>query len=143
MGAAQEHIKQGLDLWNSGDFDRMRTLAADDQVWVSPAGTWTGTDAITSHYREDLTAFPDRQIQVSNWVEEGDTVVAEYEWSGTHSGPLWLPDGTELPPTGQRITLKCVDVYQVRDGKTVTHHSYYDLLPAMMQAGVVAPTQQP
>ncbi|MGB8382670.1 MAG: ester cyclase [Dermatophilaceae bacterium] len=144
MGAAREHIEHFLDLWNNGDFDKVQTGMADDQVWVSPLwAQLTGSEAILNRYRADRTAFPDRRIDVSKWVEEGDTVVAEYEWSGTHTGPLLLADGSELAPTGQHTTLMGVEVFEVRDGKTVTQHSYFDQLPAMMQAGVVAPTQQP
>ncbi len=142
MGAAREHAEHFLDLWNNGDFDTLRTGMADDLVWVSPQwAVLNGSEAILKRYRADLTAFPDRRIQVSKWVEEGDTVVAEYEWSGTHTGPFSMADGSELAPTGQRITCTCVDVYEVRDGKTVTHHTYFDQLPIMMQAGVVALTQ--
>jgi steroid delta-isomerase-like uncharacterized protein len=143
MGAARERVEQGIEMWNNGDFDRLQTLMADDQVWVSPTGRLTGSEAIVNRYRADLTAFPDRRLQVSKWVEEGDTVVVEYEWTGTHNGPLSLPDGAELAPTGQRITLLGVDVLEVRDGKTVAHRTYFDQLTVMIQVGVVAPTPQP
>jgi len=143
MGATREHVEQGLELWNKGDFDSARALMADDAVWVQPAGSFAGSEAIVERYRGDLTAFPDRRIKVSKWVEEGDTVVTEYEWTGTHTGPVSMPDGTELAPTGQQLTIHGVDIYEVREGKTVAHRTYYDPLPIMIQAGVVAPPPQP
>lgn len=143
MGAAREHMEQGLELWNNGDFDEMPPLMADDQVWISPTGTLTGSEAILNRYRTDRAAFPDRRIQATKWVEEGDTVVIEYDWTGTHTGPLSLPDGTELAPSGQQFTIRGIDVWEVRDGKTVAHRTYFDQLPIMIQAGVVALTPQP
>lgn len=88
-----------------------------------------------------LTAFPDRRIRALNWVEDGDTVVVECEWNGTHNGPLTLRDGSQLSATGQRCVFRLVSVIQVNDGKTVAHRTYWDQLPAMMQLGLVAPTK--
>lgn len=143
MGAAREHLERFLELWNNGDLGTAQTLMADDQVWVSPTGTLTGSEAILKRMRDDLAAFPDRRINPSKWIEEGDTVAGEYEWTGTHTGPLSLPDGKELAPTGQQFTIRGVDIFEVRDGKTVAHRTYIDQLPIMIQAGVVAPTPQP
>ena len=41
----------------------------------------------------------------------------------TNTGPLVMPDGTELPPTGKRIELKGMELVQIRDGKAAVHHS--------------------
>lgn len=143
MGAAREHVEKGLEIWNNGDLDEMRTRWADDGVDVSPLRTVTGADAIVEQYRRDLIAFPDRRVTALSWVGDGDTVVVEGEWSGTHSGPLTLLDGSQLPPSGQRLTFRLVGVFEVRDDKTVAHRAYFDQLPAVMQLGLVAPTPQP
>jgi hypothetical protein len=33
-------------------------------------------------------------------VEQGDSFADEWTFAGTRTGPLPLPDGTQLPPTG-------------------------------------------
>ncbi len=43
-------------------------------------------------------------------VEQGDTVATEFTWAATHTGPLVMLDGTELPPTGKRIEAKGMGV---------------------------------
>lgn len=143
MGAAREQAERGLELWNNGELDQAQSLWASDGVLVFPDGTTTGSDAIFERYRRDLATFPDRRITVHNWVEDGDTVVLEGEWSGTHSGPFTLPDGSQVPPTGQQLQIRLVSVFESKDGKIVAHRSYFDTLPTLMQLGLVAPTPQP
>ncbi|MGV1009590.1 MAG: ester cyclase [Dermatophilaceae bacterium] len=139
MGTARAHIERSLGPWHTGDFATVRTTMADGMVWVTPSDTFTGADAVLERYRSDHAAFPDRRIDPSAWVEDGDTVVMEYQWSGTHDGPLALPDGTRLDPTGQQITLRCLDLFEVRDGKTISHRSYWDQLSSLAQLGLVPP----
>lgn len=143
MGAAREHVERGIELWNNGDLDGMHSRWAQDGVEVSPTGTLTGADAIVEGYRRDLIAFPDRRITKLKWVEDGDTVVVEGELTATHSGPLTLQDGSQVPPTGQQLLFPVVSVFEVRDDRTVAHRIYWDQLPTMMQLGLVGLAQQP
>ena len=39
-------------------------------------------------------------------VEQGDTIATEWTWVATNTGPLVMPDGTEVPPTGNRVETK-------------------------------------
>ena len=56
---------------------------------------------------------------------------------GTHTGPLVLPDGTELPPTGKRVEVKGMELVRVRDGKIVVDNLYYDNLAVAAQLGLL------
>jgi predicted ester cyclase len=141
MGAAREHVERRLGQWNNGDLEGTHSLTADDAVWVSPTGRITGALAILDDDRRMLTAYPDRRLNVSEWFESGHTVVIEGELTGTHNGPLTLPDGSQLRPSGQQITIPCAAIYQVSDDKTIARRLYYDAMPVLMQLGVVAPTQ--
>ena len=53
----------------------------------------------------------------------------------THTGPLVMPDGTELPPTGKRIEIKGMELVQHRDGKIAVHHMYWDNMAVAGQLG--------
>lgn len=54
-------------------------------------------------------------------------VSAELVFSGTNTGPLVLPDGTAVPPTGRvvRFPLRMFNRVDT-DGKIVEEHRYYD-----------------
>ena len=70
-------------------------------------------------------------------VEQGDTLANEWTFAGTHTGPLVMPDGTEVPPTGKRIEFKGMELVQLRDGKVVVQHSYWDNMAFAGQLGVL------
>jgi predicted ester cyclase len=56
---------------------------------------------------------------------------------GTHTGPLVLPDGAELPPTGKRVEVSGMELVRVRDGKIVVDNLYYDNLAVAAQLGLL------
>jgi len=70
-------------------------------------------------------------------VEQGDTIAAEYTSVVTNTGPLVMPDGTELPPTGKRIETKGMELVHMRDGKIAVHHMYWDNMAVAGQLGLV------
>ena len=85
----------------------------------------------------EKAAFPDRTMTVDVLVVQGDTLAAEWTFVGTHTGPLVMPDGTELPPTGARIEIKGMELVQHRDGKIAVHHMYYDNMAVAGQLGLL------
>jgi predicted ester cyclase len=69
--------------------------------------------------------------------EQGDTIATEFTWAGTNTGPLVLPDGTELPPTGKRVQTKGMELVRISDGKIATHHEYWDNMALAGQLGLL------
>ena len=65
-------------------------------------------------------AFPDLIGETTVVIEEGDTVMGEWTYRATHSGPFVIADGTEIPATGKTMELNGVTVCQITDGKFAT-----------------------
>jgi steroid delta-isomerase-like uncharacterized protein len=139
MTNARELVQRGVDLFNEGDMDGLIATYADDAIEVFPALEYKGRTAIGERLREQQDAFPDRHLRPLRWVEDGDTVVLEYEFTGTHTGPFRLPDGTVLPATGQYVRFPAVSIFESRDEKCAAHTLYFDTVPMMVQLGVLAP----
>jgi hypothetical protein len=55
-------------------------------------------------------------IETSLVIEEGDTVVAEWISRLTHTGPLSMPDGTEIAATGKTVEHAGVTISKVGTG---------------------------
>ena len=104
---------------------------------MNPFGTFEGRAAIHEHWSREKAAFPDRAITLDMLVEQGDAVADEWTVVGTHTGPLVMPDGTELPPTGKRIEIKGMELAQLRDGKIAVQHQYWDNMAVAGQLGVL------
>jgi steroid delta-isomerase-like uncharacterized protein len=130
-------LERYVDWYNAGDLDACMELYAEDAVQRMHDGTFAGRSAIRERLARDLTACPDAAYTVGSFVEQGDSFADEWTFAGTQTGPLSLPDGTQLPPTGKRLEIKGMELVQVRDGKIVVDNLYYDAMAIMAQAGLL------
>jgi steroid delta-isomerase-like uncharacterized protein len=135
MSGTTDLLQQIIKLYNAGDLAAFVNLYSEDAVVVAPEGTYRGRAAIREYWCWVNASFPDCTLTVGVTVEQGDTIAFEYTWAGTNTGPLILPDGTNLPPTGKRVEARCMDLGQVRDGDLAVHHLYWDNLDFRSQLG--------
>jgi predicted ester cyclase len=81
-----------------------------------PGEVADGHDAVAATYREFFTALPDIHFDFEDGslCHHGDLVICETRAHGTHLGPF-----RGLPPTGRRVDLPIVAVFQF-DGPTLS-----------------------
>jgi steroid delta-isomerase-like uncharacterized protein len=135
----EDVARESIECYNVGDFDRLRTLLADDfyEEELATQRRLEGADARIQAARAWKRAFPDEQGTITGVTTNGDTVAVEITWGGTQSGPITTPDGQELPPSNERITLKSVEVIEVQDGKLKALRHYFDLITLLKQIGAM------
>ena len=116
---------------NRGDLDgaleafaphaKLRDLAhAPDQSVVVD-----GVEAIRAAWGQWIGAFDELQAAVSEWIDEGDAVVAATHWRGTGRG------------SGISIDIHQFDVFEVREGKIIQATlGYTSRSSALKAAGV-------
>jgi len=137
MSSMRDEYERAIQLYNAGDLEGFINLYAEDAELVTPEGTAQGRAAILEFWRRDQVAFPERTVTIDVIVEQGDTVAGEWTWVATHTGPLVMPDGTEVPPTGKRAEVKGMELAQMRDGKMAVHHMYFDTMAMARQLGLL------
>ena len=137
MSSIRDVFEQALGFFNAGDVEGLVDLYTEDATLVTPFGTFEGRAAIHEARSRDIAAWPDHAVTRDVIVEQGDTVAAEWTMIATHTGPLVMPDGTDLPPTGKRIEIKGMELVQHRDGKIAVHHMYWDNMAVAGQLGVL------
>jgi len=103
------------ELWNRRDF----AVAGD--IFVDSSG-------VQKFMREFLTAFPDLHHTVEELIAEGDRVAARFSAQGTHTGQ-WK----EYLPTGNSVHYNGVTIVQIKDGKIVKHHTWWDRMEVIEQ----------
>jgi steroid delta-isomerase-like uncharacterized protein len=130
-------LERYVELYNAGDLDGVMDLYAEDAVQLMPDGTFEGRSAIRDRLAQELNAFSDIAHRYISYVEQGDTFADEWVFVGTHTGPLVLPDGTELPPTGKRVEMPGMELVRMRDGKVVVDNLYYDNSAVAAQLGLL------
>jgi steroid delta-isomerase-like uncharacterized protein len=137
METNKELLEHYVELYNAGDLDGCMELYADDASQRMHDGVFDGIDAIAERLARDLTAFPDAKYVVDSFFADGDKFGDEWTFTGTNTGPLRLPDGSEIPATGKRVEIKGMEYVEVRDGKIIVDNLYYDFLAAVAQLGLI------
>jgi steroid delta-isomerase-like uncharacterized protein len=137
MDANLELLEHYVERYNAGDLDACLALYAEDASQRMHDGVFEGVDAIRDRLARDLEAFADATYVVDSFFAAGDTFADEWTFTGTNTGPLRLPDGAVIPPTGRPVAIKGMEYVEVRDGKIVVDNLYYDFMAAVAQLGLV------
>ena len=130
--------RESIEAFNAGDWDRFRSLHTEDVV-EDEHGTQRrieGIDSLVESNRGWKQAFPDASGQITNAFESGDTATLEITWSGTHSGPLEMPDG-ELPATNKHIEVRACQVFRVVGDRIAEDRNYFDMATMLQQLGAM------
>lgn len=137
--SAEDLARESIECYNAGDFDRLRSLLADDfyEEELATQRRLEGADARVEAARGWKQAFPDERGTITGVCTSGNTVAIELTWEGTQSGPLATPDGRELPPSNKRVTVKSVQVIEIEDGKMKALRHYFDLMTLLQQIGAM------
>jgi predicted ester cyclase len=126
-----------VELYNARDLDGCMELYAEDAVQLMPDGLFEGRTVIQNRLTQELAAFPDIEWGLLSYIEQGDAFADEWTFAGTHTGPLLLPDGTELAPTGKRLQVRGMEFVRMRGDKIVVDNLYYDNLGVAAQLGLL------
>lgn len=140
--SALDVARESIDCFNAGDFDRLRSLMADDsyEEELSTQRRLEGADAQVDAARGWKDAFPDGRGTIEGAYVDRNTVTIELTWEGTQSGPMQTPDGQELPPTNRRVQVKACQVIEIEDGRITATRHYFDLMTLLQQLGVMEQT---
>lgn len=79
-----------------------------------------------------LPAFPDMKLDLQDFVAEGEKVLVRLMIYATHTGAFGA-----LAPTGKRIQVPVLDLFQIRDGVLIEHWALLDNLGMMKQLGAL------
>ena len=149
--AAQEHValaRSLLDLYNNRQSDPawldkcMATFAADAEIIDVPSGTtFHGTEGYKRLRRFFIENFPDSREELTDVFATEDGVVLESTWRWTNTSPLSLPSGA-LPATGHAGGVPMCHVFQIKHGKIVSLHCYYDLTTLLEYFGLAPARSQ-
>jgi steroid delta-isomerase-like uncharacterized protein len=140
MSEAKKVLEQAIERWNAVDRDGWAALYTDDVVYEGPGGSRiSGLADLKEKYFDALvTAAPDRGSSDVVLVAEGETVVEQARYTGTHTGTWRSPDGAEIPTTGKKLDFSFVGVFRVQDGKIRSIRIYYGQVEVLTQLGLMA-----
>jgi steroid delta-isomerase-like uncharacterized protein len=128
-----------IEAYNEKNWDKARASITPDFVYdeVATGRKVTGADAALEVWKGWAQAFPDSKgsFQATH-VADDATVVMELTWTGTHQGPLQMPNGP-IAPTGRRIELRACVVAELAGERARAQRQYFDMATLLQQLGVM------
>lgn len=133
---AKAVVERGLKAFNAHDLEAVARDSAPDIELTAPGGIkLQGTQAVKEYNQNWIKAFPDARIENKKLIAQGNTVVVEGVFSGTHAGPLKTPMG-EVPPTGRKLKGEFIQVFEIDRGLVKRNYLMYDQVEVMTQLGM-------
>ena len=83
-------------VWNQGREEAISRFIAENAGAMTLTSAWVARGS--SARRKVREAFPDLHFEIEEMIAEGDTVVARWTLTGTHTGPF-----LGVAPTGRKI----------------------------------------
>ncbi len=119
--------------FDRGDFVSVKDLLAEDfAAYLVGMPAALNRDAFTTFGADFQRAFPDGCHQFENAIEQGDKVVTQGIFIGTHLGNF-----QGLPATGKSVKIAVMHIDRVCDGNVVEHWGQGDQAGMMQQLGIV------
>src|SRR5437879_617212 len=106
-----------FDAISAGKADEALDQFAPNAKFLTPMGELPFPDGARVYLAGYDASFKGHGFRISRVIESGDEVAVEGVWHGTHSGPLALPDGSQLPPTRKTVEAPFVTMLTMHEGK--------------------------
>ncbi len=131
------------DAWNSEDEEVFRARHKPDVVvrWPGQPEPTVGIEDHLAESRAFWRTFPDQHLDnrpYKVFFASGDWTCSIAHFTGTMTGPMQGPDGTETPPTGRSFEVDFYTVALWDEGQIVEENLMYDLVTFMKQLGLSA-----
>jgi predicted ester cyclase len=137
MATVQEIHDRANRAFNAHDRAGCEAVCAPDSVLTAPGDiTCTGVKEVCDFLQSWWEAFPDGHVTVRALHYDGDTVVEEGTFIGTHDGVFRTPMG-DIPPTHRPVTGEYISVDRIRDDKVVSQYLLFDRMQLLEQLGLV------
>jgi steroid delta-isomerase-like uncharacterized protein len=99
---------------------------------VTASGDVTGIDAFRDYYSNYLTAFSDAEFTFVHIFGQGDKLVKQWNFKGTHDGDFF-----GIPATNKSLDLSGTTIVMMKDGKVFKEQDFFDNHTFLMQLGLL------
>ncbi len=133
LRAARERlIHDHVACENAADVDAvLRTFKRPRYELIATGEVLDGEAAVRAYHEEAMAGFSQRQNRILTLHHADDAVVAEIEASAVHTGRY-----RGLPATGQRYSVRMVNIFTFEGAELVGERMYLDLGTIQRQLGL-------
>jgi ketosteroid isomerase-like protein len=97
-----EVVRRAYEAWNAGDMDALRELHHPEVIarygadWPEP-GPFVGRDAVVRQIEQLRETWDASEAEaLTDFIDAGDRVIAEFVWRGTGHGPAFAFEGAAV-----------------------------------------------
>lgn len=127
---SNRNVKQAVSLFSTtGEFKDMSSLEV-----------MRGSVELEKMFSSWIKAFPNMKVQIQNIFGTGDQVVCEGILTGTHTGPMLMPEG-EIKPTGKSVNIPYCEIFKVGNNKINHLSCYMETAKFFQQLGIEPPVK--
>ena len=122
---AQFFDQRDMDVINSQYF-------TEDVKVVIPGDDIIGIEGTKDYYGNYLTGFSDAEFTFVHIFGQGDKLVKQWNFKGTHDGDFF-----GIPPTNKSLDLSGTTIVMMKDGKVFKEQDFFDNHSFLMQLGLL------
>jgi steroid delta-isomerase-like uncharacterized protein len=129
-------VSDVLQYWNRQDLEGVLSYYDDSITWLNIAleETYRCKAEVRVFLRKLFTAFPDLNFEVTYKIARGDNVAEQWFIRGTHLGTFM-----GIPPTARPVEIPGMSMAELRDGRFVSDHFYFDALGVLRDMALMPP----
>ena len=122
---AQFFDQRDMDVINSQYF-------TEDVKVVIPGDDIIGIEGTKDYYGNYLTGFSDAEFTFVHIFGQGDKLVKQWNFKGTHDGDFF-----GIPATNKSLDLSGTTIVMMKDGKVFKEQDFFDNHTFLMQLGLL------
>ena len=132
-------VREHLESEQRSDFDTTTSTFVGSRYEVVPTGqVYQGREAVSGFYKSTREAFPDQRNQVADIHHAGDTLIVEFDVTGTHLGRF-----QDLEPTGRSFRCRMVALFTFDGLEVTSERVYFDSSTIVRQLAADTPVVLP
>jgi len=128
-------IRRWFEAENKKDLSQIEEIVAPD--FIDHTHKLKSVGEYKQRIAMFMKGFPDFHETIEDIIAEGDKVWVRFKFSGTHTGEY-----LGLAPTGKKITVECVGIFRMVNGKAVEEWEVADGLDSLKQLGAIEYTEK-
>lgn len=125
-------VDQYIEVINDQDLARFPDVFASDYHLDSTAGLFEGLEGFTAVMSALYAALPDIEYTVDEVIVDGNKAVIRYHYVGTNLGSF-----LGLPPTGDVVTCRGLEIDTFEDGLMVETRNFTDYFCLLSSLGAL------
>ena len=133
-------MKKGDDAFNARDFAAVDEVHHPDMIAHIPGSAEPiyGREAHGTAMKQLVRIFPDIRVHTPYPIQfgDGDWITVVTYATGTFTGEMTLPDGHQIPPTGNAFDLEFAQTSKWEDDQLIVISAFWDTALQAKQLGL-------